>query len=98
MTPLERMAEKYWNAFRDGYARVGGDAREYPTWAESNDPVKEETMRCLHHAIVHIWKEVPSTSDGRACIEVLRQLFPGVPKPRSIKPTATEEKFAGQQR
>ncbi len=60
MTPLERIAEAYWNAFRDGFVRVGGDPREYPLWSQSNDPVKTETLRCLRHAV-----ETLKTPDSR---------------------------------
>lgn len=45
------MAEAYWNAFREGYFRVGGRPEDYPTWAQSTDPVKAETLRCMRHAL-----------------------------------------------
>lgn len=50
MTPLEKFAQSYWDAFRIGFLKVGGSA-DYPKWTESNDPVKEETMRCMRHAM-----------------------------------------------
>lgn len=50
-TMIERMAEAYWNAFRDGYIAVGGRPETYPTWQQSRDPQKDETIRCLRHAM-----------------------------------------------
>lgn len=55
MTPAEKAAEAYWNAFRDGFARVGGDPKQYPTWKGGKDPntraVQSETLRCMRHAV-----------------------------------------------
>lgn len=49
MTPLERLCEAYWNAFRDGFLRVGG--KDYPLWVQGHPEVKAETMRCMRHAM-----------------------------------------------
>lgn len=48
---IERLGESYWNAFRAGYIAVGGNPAAYPTWQQSTDPVKNETLRCLRHAV-----------------------------------------------
>ncbi len=101
MTPLERLAEAYWNAFRDGYARAGGDIREYPEWAVSHDPIKSETMRCLRHAVETL-KGTPEryflrTVEGMQAHEVgavlnaaLDSLFPEPLAKRSTKRTETD--------
>ena len=49
MTPLERVCEAYWEAFRDGFLRVGG--KDYPHWSQGHAEVKAETMRCMRHAM-----------------------------------------------
>ncbi len=89
MTPLERMAARYWNAFREGFATAGGNALDYPTWDKSNDPVKEETLRCMRHAVEELKKEWTKSFD---------QVFPGKPQRRRIRRTATEDRFAAKQR
>lgn len=48
---VELMCERYWNAFRQGYCQSGGKPADYPTWKEATDPVKEETRRCMRHAV-----------------------------------------------
>lgn len=50
MTALERMCEAYWEAFRQGYFKVGGRPEDYPTWANAPAAIKEETRRCMRHA------------------------------------------------
>lgn len=54
MSALDDMAEAYWNAFRDGFVRVGGDPKQYPTWRQGKDPntqaVQSETLRCMRFA------------------------------------------------
>lgn len=54
MSVLEEMSAAYWNAFRDGFVRVGGDPKQYPTWRQGRDPntkaVQSETLRCMRHA------------------------------------------------
>ncbi len=90
MTPLERLAETYWNAFRDGYARVGGDPREYPTWAMSNDPVKQETLRCLRHAVETLR---PTLGDSQ-----MQVLFPQPLTKRSIRKSANDDAMARKAR
>ena len=50
MTDLvEKMAEAYWNAYRDGYYAAGGKL-DYPVWRGSRDPVRNETLRCMRFA------------------------------------------------
>lgn len=66
MTMLDDIASAYWDAFRQGYFKVGGRPEEYPEWKSAPLAVKEETLRCLRHAVeplkVHfteeLWSEV----------------------------------------
>ncbi len=99
MTPLERLAEAYWNAFRDGYARVGGDPREYPLWSQSHDPIKQETLRCLRYAVEtlkeHPWADRPVIGDTQDDFnDRIDQLFPEPLTKRSIKKTTTDTLMA----
>lgn len=57
MTPLERVAEAYWNSFRDGLIAKGIPPKDYPKWGASRDPVKDETLRCLRHAVETLRKD-----------------------------------------
>lgn len=109
---IERMAEAYWNAFRDGYIAVGGRPESYPTWQQSRDPQKDETIRCLRHAVELI--AVPTTeaieatkvderlanTDRRKFREEWRcafhELFPDTPQPRKLRPTPTDQAFLTQ--
>lgn len=50
MTQLERMCEAYWEAFRQGFFKVGGRPEDYPEWSRAPAPVKEETRRCMRYA------------------------------------------------
>lgn len=72
---IERMAEAYWNAFRDGFGDIGVDPKEYPEWRVSNDPVKIETVRCLRHAVQLLKNEGFDRFD---------ELFPEPPLKRQI--------------
>ncbi len=82
---IEKLASGYWDAFRNGFLSVGGD-RNYPTWAESNDPVKVETMRCLRQALEGIRDEWDS--------KTFDQAFPDSPlRRRDIPETATEARL-----
>lgn len=82
---IDKLAERYWNAFRDGFLSVGGD-RSYPTWAESNDPVKTETMRCLRQAV-----ELLRDDWGNKTFD---EAFPDAPlRRRDIAETATEARL-----
>ncbi len=108
-TIIERMSEKYWNAFRDGYIAVGGNPESYPTWQQSTDPVKNETMRCLRHAVEAVLSLPPdelerlgmeNDTSGAPFVTTpdytmgqVRLLFPDPPQPRQTKRTATEDKF-----
>ncbi len=92
MTPLESMAQAYWNAFRDGFVRVGGDPREYPLWTQSNDEVKTETLRCLRHAVETLkleWDTGPRSFD---------HMFPEPLAKRSIKRSANDDEMAERAR
>lgn len=88
MTPLERMAEAYWDAFRDGYIRVGGNPKEYPKWGSSRDPIKDETLRCLRHAVETLRDVWPDTSPD------FHEIFPEPLAKRSIKATVTDVRMA----
>lgn len=91
MTLLNAMAEAYWNAFRDGYFRVGGRPEDYPTWAQSTDPVKAETLRCLRHAVEQV---KPHFTDG-----LFDDLFPEPLAKRSrAKPTPNDADFVKSQK
>jgi len=110
MDTLEKVASRYWNAFRDGFLSVGGD-RSYPLWKESNDPVKVETMRCLRHALEELRnlpdacfidddvspkerKSVAAMNRGKF-EAVLDRAFPDKPlRRRDTHETATELRFA----
>lgn len=85
---LEDVAEAYWNAFRAGYVRVGGKARDYPKWKDSTDPIKDETRRCLRHAMEPIIAQVPEVA----------ALFPDPPKPRAKPHTDTDARFVTSQK
>jgi len=85
MTPLEKVSEAYWNAFRDGFGQIGGPVWDYPKWSGSRDPIKNETMRCMRHAVEalrEVW--------GKPFDEV----FPDSPVKRSLKATKTDRAFA----
>lgn len=86
---IEKMAEAYWNAFRDGFITVGGNAKDYPKWAGSSDPIKNETLRCLRHAV-----EVLKPVWGKP----FEEIFPEKPQRRRTKPTVTEVAFAMKNR
>ena len=87
-TPVEDMAEAYWNAFRDGFIRVGG-TQKYPLWSQSHDPIKEETMRCMLHAVQMLR---PHMED---CPDLFSWIFPWEPEQRRTgKPKKTEKAFA----
>ncbi len=82
---IEKLAEKYWNSFRDGFLSVSTE-RGYPTWAESNDPVKIETKRCLRQAIELLRYDWGNISFDEA--------FPDAPLRRRDTPeTATEARL-----
>jgi hypothetical protein len=81
----ERMAEKFWNAFRDGYIAAarqsGAKGTDYPTWKQSNDPVKDETRRCMRHAVEELKTLYPNT---------FATTFPGKPERRKLKMSAND--------
>ncbi len=55
---VEQVTRAYWNAYRDGFLSVGGD-KSYPTWDEfSEQRAKEETRRCMRHAL-EVLKTLP---------------------------------------
>lgn len=80
---IERMCERYWNAYRDGIVKAG--LRDYPKWKESTDPVKEETRRCMRHAVEMLKPELG---------EAFATLFPDKPKLRSLKPIPNDQQQA----
>lgn len=58
---LELICERYWNAYRDGFVSIGGSA-SYPTWVEfSEAAAKDETRRCMRHAL-EVLKELPDSA------------------------------------
>ena len=65
MTPVEKLAQGYWDAFREGFMRVGG--KDYPKWRGSRDPIKDETLRCMRHAAESL--RVPDPSVVQAGID-----------------------------
>lgn len=90
MTLLDNMAEAYWNAFREGYFRVGGRPEDYPTWDAATDPVKVETLRCMRHAM-----EVmrPHFTDG-----LFDELFPEAVVRRGQPLIPNDEDFVKSQK
>lgn len=86
---LEALCEGYWNAFRDGYIAVGGDPASYPVWKNSRDPVKQETRRCMRHAVEQLKELMFDPTEIKA-------LFPAVPQKRKLKQTPNDEAFARQ--
>lgn len=96
MTPIERMAAAYWNAFREGYIAVGGNPASYPTWEQSRDPVKNETLRCMRHAVEEIINSAPLVFDpygDEVVAHALREMFPEPPQPRIAPKAEHDDKF-----
>ncbi|TCL70544.1 hypothetical protein [Rhizobium sp. BK251] len=91
MSALEALAESYWNAFRRGFGRVGGDIKAYPTWKAGHDPntlaVQQETLRCLRHAA-----EALKPYWGKPFEEV----FPEPPEERRLPRTKNDDAMAGK--
>lgn len=91
MTPLEQAAQAYWNAFRDGFGRVGGDMRQYPTWQQARDDnsvaVRNEALRCMRHAM-----EALKPFWGQEFSEI----FPDKPSKRSAARTIQDDLMAGK--
>jgi len=77
----ELMARAYWEAFRAGYASVGG--KGYPKWEKSADPIKAETIRCMRHAVEVLVSDYPE----------LAALFPGEPQARTVPRLKTDDDF-----
>lgn len=101
LSPLEQMARAYWMAFRDGYIKVGGNPKDYPTWEQSRDPVKQETIRCLRHAVETL-KAATGDRDRHAAADSLSariaSLFPDPPTERSLPPIPNDDAFVRQQK
>ena len=76
---IEAMAERYWNAYQAGITAAG--LRGYPKWHESTDPVKEETRRCMRHAVEAIKKQFAE----------FEELFPDKPQRRRLKPIPNDQ-------
>ncbi len=89
---IERMSEKYWNAFRDGYIAVGGKPQDYPTWQQSTDPVKNETLRCLRHAVEVLFEEMRTDPYGSGMAQ-MEDLFPDPPQLRKHPKADHDDKF-----
>ena len=88
MTPLERMCEKYWEAFRQGYFRVGGRPEDYPDWQHAPKAIKDETRRCMRYAAETLSEHF---SDG-----LWEDLFPEPMVKRGQPMTANDQGFVQQ--
>ncbi len=82
MTDLtDKMAEAYWNAYREGYYASGGKL-DYPLWTASTDPVRNETYRCMRYAADVLMNALiatitdPDVDDVSAAINALFPLPP----------------------
>jgi len=86
---IEEMCERYWNAYREGVlaaaAQSGLIGTQYPTWAQSRDPVKDETRRCMRHAAEALRTVYPASFDAT---------FPSKPAKRKLRHTVTDERMA----
>lgn len=88
---VELMCERYWDAFRAGYCAVGGRPEDYPTWKKSTDPVKEETRRCMRHAVEAL--------DGLVIESgAMPSFFPDRPKNRTLRQIRNDAEFVVSQR
>lgn len=84
---VELMCERYWDAHRAGYCSVGGRPEDYPTWKKSTDPVKEETRRCMRHAVEAL--------DGLVIESgAMASFFPNKPQARSLRQIRNDADFA----
>jgi hypothetical protein len=88
---VELMCERYWNAFRTGYCAVGGRPEDYPTWKKATDPVKEETRRCMRHAVEALEGVVIESG-------AMSAFFPNGPKARSLRQIQNDAQFVVSQR
>lgn len=88
---VELMCERYWDAFRTGYCAVGGRPEDYPTWKQATDPVKEETRRCMRHAVEALAGTVVQP-------DALTSFFPGKPTTRSLRQIRNDAEFVVSQR
>ncbi len=91
MSKLDDMAEAYWNAFREGFVRVGGDPKQYPTWRQARginrDAVRNETLRCLRQAVEELRLELGDKFDT---------VFPEPLAKRSAARTMQDDLMAGK--
>lgn len=81
----DKMATAYWEAYREGYYEAGGKL-DYPHWAESNDPVKNETYRCMRFAADVLMTELISILNDPATTnvgEAINGMFPLPPMTRT---------------
>jgi len=84
---IELMCERYWDAHRAGYCAVGGRPDDYPTWKKATDPVKEETRRCMRHAVEAL--------DGLVIESgAMASFFPDKPKVRSLRAIQNDAQLA----
>lgn len=93
----ERMAKAYWNAFRDGLLKVAGmRPQDYPTWDQSTDPVKQETVRCMRHAAEEL--RVAMIAEHDCAEEMFGHHFPTPPQPRKLKRIPNDDAQVASQR
>ena len=60
---IEAMCKAFWNAYRDGFLSVGG-SKDYPTWDEfAEAKAKDETRRCMRHAVEELNGRVTHFTD-----------------------------------
>lgn len=93
MSALEKMCEAYWNAFRAGFAKVGGRAQDYPKWESGPPDVKEETMRCMRWAVETLKADFDATKVGTPLFD---DLFPDQPRKRLAPRTLNDEVMASK--
>lgn len=100
-----KLAEAYWEAFRQGVIGVSGQADAYPSWKASRDPVKNETVRCLRHAMEKIRHPTAAMLEGQPNKALAKEvwesmfevLFPGKPEVRRQIPlTESDRKLRAQ--
>lgn len=95
MSAIDGMAEAYWNAFRDGFVRVGGDPKQYPTWRQGKDPntraVQSETTRCMRHAVEALREAFDANKVAGPFFD---DLFPDKPVKRSSARTVNDDAMA----
>jgi len=87
MTTLDDMCEAYWDAFREGYFKVGGRPEDYPEWKNAPKSIKDETKRCMRFAVQ------PLIDKGH---ESVAGMFPENMVKRGQPMTMNDQAFVGQ--